>query len=821
MDVVAELRPAEAEREDPGAGAANRTGKAIVVLSDGTGNSSAKLARTNVWRLYQAIDGAEPDERAADAGGRRQVAYYDDGVGTSSFRPLAVLGGVFGWGLKRNVLDLYTFICRNHEKDDRIYAFGFSRGAFTVRIVADLVAQQGVLRCGTERELTAYARDAYRAYRACFHKERSWVSRFRRLRDSAIARWRRRQGLKPYGEVRKEEVGKIRFVGVWDTVAAYGLPLTEMTRGIDKWVWPMSMPNYRLSPKVEHARHALALDDERDTFHPLLWDEVEERRMVESGEVEPGRMLQVWFAGMHSDVGGGYADDALAHVPLHWMMSEAEAAGLRFKQRELEDVERARDGFGPMHDSRRGLGGYYRYQPRKIGARLEKPDATSRIMQDPEIKDGPGSPARGLLTSVKVHRSVLDRIERGTDRYAPVVLPAGFQVVRPDRTIEDAPEAPRAAELRMAGQEKLVWNDVWRRRVSYFATVFLSLVLAALPLIQLWWPPSACVGPQCVVTPAILGLGNLLPGIVEPWFRAFARAPGWSFGLALAIASLLLWSGGVQRRIQDRMHGLWRASLLPDAPAAAVTDRPSPHERTDAGREGRIHRFRTGERYQGFFRWLKWRGVPAVFGWSVRLCAPALAVFLALVLAARVEVAYGERAGGSFCNAGSGQAREASPGPDRPAVFATNALCWDTGTEVVEGERYRVSLRVVEPWFDGAVETSPSGTAPGAMPFLARFVGALFRRVPSGHWFQPFAKVASEHGHHIQALEMRPSPGQDETFAAVFTAGKTGRLHLFVSDAFLPSWLARAFRLEGQPLYADNTGTAVATVQRVNGARAR
>ncbi len=74
--MVAELRPAEAEREDPGAGAANRTGKAIVVLSDGTGNSSAKLARTNVWRLYQAIDGAEPDKQAAAAGDRRQVAYY-------------------------------------------------------------------------------------------------------------------------------------------------------------------------------------------------------------------------------------------------------------------------------------------------------------------------------------------------------------------------------------------------------------------------------------------------------------------------------------------------------------------------------------------------------------------------------------------------------------------------------------------------------------------------------------------------------------------------------------------------------------------------
>src|SRR3970040_1778701 len=105
----------------------------VILLSDGTGNAAAKVWRSNVWRLFQALDLTNS----------RQVAVYDDGVGTSSFMPLAVLGGAFGWGLKRNVLDPYTFLCRNYEPGARIYAFGFSRGAYTIRIVLGLVANQG------------------------------------------------------------------------------------------------------------------------------------------------------------------------------------------------------------------------------------------------------------------------------------------------------------------------------------------------------------------------------------------------------------------------------------------------------------------------------------------------------------------------------------------------------------------------------------------------------------------------------------------------------------------------------------------------------
>jgi uncharacterized protein (DUF2235 family) len=147
--------------------------KNIVLLSDGTGNSSAKLFKTNVWRLYQALDLTDPTA---------QVAQYDDGVGTSSSKWLAAVTGAFGFGLKRNVLDLYRFVCRNYSwgpdngraaegagagnpahEDDRIFGFGFSRGAFTIRVVASFIARIGLVRyTGSEEQLQRDAEIAYR-----------------------------------------------------------------------------------------------------------------------------------------------------------------------------------------------------------------------------------------------------------------------------------------------------------------------------------------------------------------------------------------------------------------------------------------------------------------------------------------------------------------------------------------------------------------------------------------------------------------------------------------------------------------------------------
>src|SRR5438105_13582706 len=129
--------------------------KRIVILSDGTGNAASKVWRTNVWRVFELLDLTGT-----------QVAKYDDGVGSSSFKPLAILGGAFGWGLKRNIIDLYKFTCRNYKPGANIYGFEFSRGAFTMRVLIALILHQGVVPYNSESDLHHRCTAAYRAYRA-------------------------------------------------------------------------------------------------------------------------------------------------------------------------------------------------------------------------------------------------------------------------------------------------------------------------------------------------------------------------------------------------------------------------------------------------------------------------------------------------------------------------------------------------------------------------------------------------------------------------------------------------------------------------------
>src|SRR5262249_55002322 len=122
----------------------------------------------------------------------------------------------------------------------------------------------------------------------------------------------------------------ITFAGLFDTVEAYGVPIEELRKAIDVAIWPISFNNRRLSANVQCARHALALDDERITFHPLRFDR--------SKETDENRIKEVWFAGVHSDVGGGYPDYELALVPCVWMAEEAKAHRLRFKEDAIEEL---------------------------------------------------------------------------------------------------------------------------------------------------------------------------------------------------------------------------------------------------------------------------------------------------------------------------------------------------------------------------------------------------------------------------------------------------------------------------------------------------
>src|SRR5262245_7765101 len=254
--------------------------------------------------MYEALQLTDP---------AAQVACYDDGVGTSSFKPLALLGGAFGVGLRRNVLRLYRFLCEHYVPGDRLYFFGFSRGAFTIRVLVGMIVDQGIIRTrptlpvagatagpvvhGSSqpptgstpvaagptppvapdsyafgRELTHRITWAYRDFRKLFNQTGGLVTAARVLRDAVFGAWDRLKGRKPYDKPSNHPAPQIEVVGLWDTVDAYGLPIDELTAGVDKWVWPLSMPELKLSPNVRRACHVLALDDERNTFHPVLWD---------------------------------------------------------------------------------------------------------------------------------------------------------------------------------------------------------------------------------------------------------------------------------------------------------------------------------------------------------------------------------------------------------------------------------------------------------------------------------------------------------------------------------------------------------------------
>jgi uncharacterized protein (DUF2235 family) len=580
--------------------------KKIVLFSDGTGNSSAKAEKTNVWRMFQALDQTNAS----------QIAKYDDGVGTSSNKYLAAVGGAFGWGLTRNVLSLYKFVCRNFKRDDKtkkideIYAFGFSRGAFTIRVLVDFITTEGLVTFHSDEELNRNAAAAYRNYRSKnFPSWSPFVIWMRWLRDGLLWVKDRIKGYRSYREIaqstkdaKRAEI-PIRFLGLWDTVEAYGMPVDELKRGIDWVLWPMLFGDLILSPRVERACHALSLDDERTTFHPLLWDQVAEARMVAEGKVQRGRITQVWFAGVHSNVGGGYPEDQLSLISLDWMMGEAIANGLVLDSKAVALVGAAKSSYARRYDSRAGFGSYYRYAPRRIEV----------------SEDGQGNSILPI-----VHGSVVMRIAYGSDHYSPISLPYRFWVLAPDGELlpmEGAPlhmdatknrqaaSAPASVEKSVAvSAEKerlkaaidafarpdreavrLVWDTVFWRRCLYFFTVGTTLILAAYPLLA-GVPTQAVVrlltripvvgghlgdrlqslsdqladGTRGPITSVVEALSGFIPGYLQPWTTELTEHPFEFSLIAAAIIVSVLGSNILRSRIHDRARLAWDKSFRED-----------------------------------------------------------------------------------------------------------------------------------------------------------------------------------------------------------------------------------------------------------------
>ena len=716
----------------------------IVLFADGTGNARTAQFRTNVWKLYTALD-SRPTSG--------QVAYYHDGVGTSAFAPLRVLGGIFGLGLGRNIQSLYAFLCRNlRAADDEIHLFGFSRGAFTVRILAGLIHHEGVRHIDDEAALGRWVRTAYRRNRLRLALAQVGVVRHLLFTAAAALLGVDRTSGWPDPPLRP----MIDLVGVWDTVAAYGGPIIEMVRGFDRWVWPLSMPDYKLSDSVRRARHALSLDEEREAFLPLPWDEV--------GSDRPERIRQVWFAGVHSDVGGGYADDALSSIALAWMLDEAKAAGLVFLPAAEAAIRDNANAWGPMHDSRSGFAVAYRYQPRSINALMGL--TPNSPLRDPESGDQP------LMGDIIVHDSVLARI-RDPDGYAPIVLPTEF-----------GDDRGRHVSL-PAGERDAIWTHV-RSRQMYQR---LLLVTAAIALFAPLYPtlPWVVVVDR-LLAPMLGAVLGLIPFLPDGLRAAYAGAGTWLLACAAAIA-LWLALGDRERVAIDRLAAaMWAKRSVGATPVV----RPKAARSQSGGLLALSMAVR---------RRLRWTILPGVFGLGFYVVALVLAVTLV-----SQSVLIGHEMHGDLC------AADAPSGPG----FETAEPCHHLGFPVLAAHRYRVRLMVGQPWLDDGVATSPAGftyidsmksgwSARGLGGALegaaAHLFGIAVRRDIGARWFQPVIAIRRRDTDWLYRVDLSPQRGSDGSYYARFVAPVDGDTSIYVNDAVVPGRPADAF-------YANNHGTA-------------
>ena len=772
-------------------------GRKIILLSDGTGNSSAKVWRTNVWRTFEALD----------LSGNDQVALYDDGVGTSSFKPMAILGGAFGLGLRRNVIALYKFACRNyHNADDELYGFGFSRGAFTIRIVMGLIDSQGLVKADSEAELHSLASAAYRAYRRHRYEHLKLEAPYQWIRNKFGPQYPPKDPLK----VRKHI--KIRFVGVWDTVAAYGMPVDEMTRGIHQYLWPIELPDNRLSDSVKRACQALALDEERTTFHPQLWDEPAgingNATAARPRFIRDERLSQVWFSGVHTNVGGGYPDDALAYIPFVWMITEAQRCDLKFKSDyanqppnpdhmiadpdTFKNAISKRDKDGRLYDPRKGLGGYYRYGPRKL-----VPTFYPRKLEEDEVEVG----------RAKIHESAFRRIQNYAHAYAPVGLPPYYDVVKDDGEIVSpdnfsiAPatepfETSAAAAQRALAQEH-VWNWVWARRIAYFATVGATLWLVLFPLLSAAQRYDEYTSPIRWISDFVRFLGGLLPGLASTWIDGYARAPGSFALLAILVAGLLYVSSKIGGRTSNLMASIWRKS--PEAPSGLP--------------DNWIYDLRSSPLYIGLHDNLRRWIAPFLFA----------VMFVYLGLAFVSHVAYdGLDTAGLTC-----VHRDADP---KPAVLAVNQtarvdfkasdLCKATGILLQHRGRYYVTIQPGakngenKQWFNGLTRIgTPVGgfSAKDKPQWYERVYLSLLvplRRELSKDWFRIVLRFGSVGG---EEDSYEPDPYDDIIqFNITPTIAPNGKEELFVfaNDAVIG--IPGFYDL----LYRNNRGTAVLSVTR-------
>ncbi|MCI0550451.1 MAG: DUF2235 domain-containing protein [Anaerolineae bacterium] len=374
--------------------------KNIVVLSDGTGQVGGKGHDTHVYKLFRML------EDRTD----RQVVFYDEGLGANERR---LTGKAFGRGFSKNILQCYKFIFDNYKSEDKLFFFGFSRGAATVRSLASFIHYFGILPMSRP----ALIEQAYKLYANRKQPKRSDAEAgemedrrtfSEKLADRAFkiidkAAYKVNQVLREDLDEKSAEFVhehpnqwvSIEFLGVWDTVPALGLvPMAGLNFLIDRLpAWKHQYHDFKLPASVRNAYHALSIDDDRKWFFPTVWKEYDPDKQ---------KVDQVWFGGAHTDVGGGFWEAGFSDLALEWMVQKALQHGiwLHLKSRRYWNFCVAPDATDVIHPPRLGRGRIYR-----AGVR----DA---------VWDGQ---AYKVFGPPRIHESVLERARREPG-YRPWIL---------------------------------------------------------------------------------------------------------------------------------------------------------------------------------------------------------------------------------------------------------------------------------------------------------------------------------------------------------------------------------------------------------------
>ena len=352
--------------------------KNLILFCEGTEGFSRSDAPSNVMLMFNCL--------AYSSDKDQQTAFYHmgpgrEGTGFKFLKIGQILGNALGLGSAKRCVAFYRFLCEHYKPGDKINLIGFSRGAYIVRTVADLVSRYGIVN-----PRNANVGDDFHIITETIFRHYCTDNRFNCSFDPNME-------TKFSKFLHLEEPVTINFMGLWDTVGAMGGPddlmLSRMVRIIFRQSYPDFGDNY-IRHTTKHVAHALAVDDHRKSFSPKLWLESHGNNAI---------VEQMWFAGSHSDVGGGYADNGLSAISLDWMISKAAHAGIIFDESKVAKSIEGYNPLGKLHNPRTGFG---RLQRRKVRDVLQI------------------SSSAGIIEPV-FHKTVDERRRNGT--YTPSNIP--------------------------------------------------------------------------------------------------------------------------------------------------------------------------------------------------------------------------------------------------------------------------------------------------------------------------------------------------------------------------------------------------------------